>query len=331
MPMTQAFASAPAASGAVNHARLRELSRRRDGPAAIRMASHLGAIGLLGGLAVSQTALGSPLWFVPLVVCQGFLVAFLFMPLHETVHKTAFRTRWANVVLGHLCGAAIGFPYEYYSVFHWEHHRHTQDPDRDPELLVMPPLTSAATLVLAFSGALQVVGRLRLLLKHAITGTVTVPWVPADKRPLVVREARLYLLAYGFLFGGSVALQSPVLLLAWIMPLLIGQFFLRPYLFTEHTGCGRTRSAFENTRTTYTNAVIRWFAWNMPFHVEHHAYPSVPFHALPELNGLVAARIAHSEPGYPRSIGTALRALRTIVRASVLGQDRADKPSGIGG
>ena len=43
----------------------------------------------------------------------------------------------------------------------------------------------------------------------------------------------------------------------------------------------RTRSAFQNTRTTYTGAVVKWVAWNMPYHVEHHAYPSIPFHALP--------------------------------------------------
>jgi fatty acid desaturase len=51
----------------------------------------------------------------------------------------------------------------------------------------------------------------------------------------------------------------------------------------------------------------------MPYHVEHHAYPSVPFHALPQLNALVSARMMHSEQGYPRSIGTALRSLRRAI------------------
>jgi len=314
--MSKPSVSVRAAAGPVSHASLRQLSRRRDGPAAIRMASQLGAIALMGSLVTAPTVLGSPLWAVPLVVCQGFLVAFLFMPLHETVHKTAFRTRWPNVALGHLCGVAIGFPYEYYSVFHWEHHRHTQDPRKDPELLVMPPLISTTRLLLAFSGALQVADRIRLLLKHAITGTVTAQWVPVDNHGLIVREARCYLVVYGLLFSGSLVLQSSALLLAWVVPLLIGQFFLRPYLFAEHTGCGRARSAFDNTRTTYTNAILRWFAWNMPYHVEHHAYPSVPFHALSELNAIVSARIVHSEQGYPRSIGRALRSLHAAVRAA---------------
>lgn len=304
-------------SNPVSHALLREMSLRRNAPAIVRTATHLGAIALLGGLILIVYARYGWVWALPLAICQGFLTAFLFMPLHETAHKTAFRTRWPNLALGHFCGAAIGFPYEYYSLFHWEHHRHTQDPQKDPELVVMPPPTSDARLILAFSGALQVYGRLRLMLKHATTGKVTAPWVPVDKRPLVVREARTYLLTYALLLTASVVVATPALALVWIIPLLFGQFLLRPYLYTEHSGCGRTRSAFENTRTTYTNGLIRWFAWNMPYHVEHHAYPSVPFHALPALNGIIAARIVHAEQGYPRSIGRAWRWLRANARDTI--------------
>jgi fatty acid desaturase len=36
----------------------------------------------------------------------------------------------------------------------------------------------------------------------------------------------------------------------------------------------------------------------MPFHVEHHAYPSVPFHALPKLNAIIDERIAYRGQGY---------------------------------
>jgi fatty acid desaturase len=43
---------------------------------------------------------------------------------------------------------------------------------------------------------------------------------------------------------------------------------------------------------------VKWFAWNMPYHVEHHAYPSVPFHALPKLNQIVADQIVYRGPGY---------------------------------
>ena len=77
-------------------------------------------------------------WALPLIVAQSYFVAFLFMVVHETAHKTAFRSRALNLAVGHLSSFAIGLPYEYYCLFHWDHHRYTQDPDRDPELLVGP-------------------------------------------------------------------------------------------------------------------------------------------------------------------------------------------------
>jgi fatty acid desaturase len=54
----------------------------------------------------------------------------------------------------------------------------------------------------------------------------------------------------------------------------------------------------ENTRTTYTNALVRALAWNMPYHAEHHAYPAVPFHRLAEVNRVIAPRLKVTAPGY---------------------------------
>src|SRR5207302_10989915 len=108
----------------------------------------------------------------------------------------------------------------------------------------------------------------------------------------------LYVASYVVLFVPSLALSTAILLRVWVIPMLVGQLILRPYLYSEHTGCERTRSAFHNTRTTYTGMVVKWFAWNMPYHVEHHAYPSIPFHALPKLNRIVADQIAYRGPGY---------------------------------
>jgi len=53
-----------------------------------------------------------------------------------------------------------------------------------------------------------------------------------------------------------------------------------------------------NTRTLLTLAPVRWLAWNMPFHAEHHSFPAVPFHALPRLHQLMRDRLRHLDPGY---------------------------------
>jgi fatty acid desaturase len=279
-------------------AELHALSVRTNLQGMVRAASHYGAIVLFGTLIWLTVSTHGLFWAIPLIVVQGYFVAFLFMVVHETAHKTAFRSRAINLVLGHLSSFAIGLPYEYYCLFHWDHHRYTQDPERDPELLVGRMPATDTELAIAYSGLRQVAFRIGLMLRHAFTGNATAPWIPEGKRHIVVREARLYVAGYLVLLLASLALHTTLLLWVWIVPLVAGQFFLRPYLYAEHTGCDRTRSAFQNTRTTYTGKLTKWFAWNMPYHVEHHAYPSIPFHALPKLNEIVDQRIVFRGRGY---------------------------------
>ena len=283
---------------ALTPAQLKELSMKSNLPGAVRSLSHFGAFALAGTLLWMVLNRYGVLFAIPLILIQGYLVAFLFMPVHEAAHKTVFRTRWLNSVLGHAASLTIMYPLEYYTLFHWDHHRFTQDPERDPELMFATVPTSDTQLAIAYSGIVYLFKRVRLMFRHALTGQVVVPWIPENKRALVVREARLYTLVYVVLLTASVALSSTLLLWVWLLPLVVGQWFLRPYLFAEHTGCDHTRSAFENTRTTYTGQLMKWFTWNMPFHVEHHAYPSVPFHALPKLNAIVDNRIEYRGRGY---------------------------------
>ena len=287
---------------------LKALAVRSDAAAARRAAGHLGAIAL-GGFALWH-ALGT-IWAVPLTLLQGYFIAFLFTAVHETAHQTAFKTRAGNYLLGHFAAFAIFLPYEYYRAYHWVHHRHTQDPDKDPELATPLPRTRLGIAWL-WTGMPIWIGRARLLFAHGVLGKVSVPWVPEDKRPLIVREARLYLLGYAVVIAASVLAGSLAALWLWIVPLAAGQLLLRPYLLAEHTGCAHSPDMLANTRTTYTNRLVHFFAWNMPFHVEHHAYPAVPFHALPRLNTLLATHITHAADGYPAATADVLRHLRSL-------------------
>jgi fatty acid desaturase len=60
---------------------------------------------------------------------------------------------------------------------------------------------------------------------------------------------------------------------------------------------------FDNTRTTFTNQMVRFIAWNMSYHTEHHTYPSVPFHKLPELHKIMQPELVHTEPSYTSFMG----------------------------
>ena len=58
-----------------------------------------------------------------------------------------------------------------------------------------------------------------------------------------------------------------------------------------------------NSRTVYMNPISRFIYWNMNYHVEHHMYPMVPFHRLPDLHDA----IRHDLPAPNTSILQAYR------------------------
>ena len=256
---------------------------RADGPALRRAAGHLGALAVTGALLWRLRATG---WAVPLLVAHGYVLAFVFCAFHETAHRTAFRTRWLNTALGTLAGLLTFWPYRNYRVYHWEHHRFTQDEARDPELYFAKPASVGAYL-LVLTGVPNLVRRVSDLVRLA-GGRADRPWMAAlGASAADPGSARLP----GRLSRGRRGLRAELarrsLLLLWIAPLLVGQAFLPPVSPGRAHRVRTTRDCLENTRTTRTLALVRLFAWNMPYHAEHHAYPAVPFHALPRLHGQV--------------------------------------------
>jgi len=271
----------------------RALTETSDARGLAQLALHLGAILLLGGMILARV----PYW-PALMLPQGILLVFLFTLLHEASHATPFRSRWLNTSAAHLSGFILFLPPRWFRYFHFAHHRFTQIPGKDPELDAPKPATWIQYLV-HVSGIPVWISHARTLFRNA-TGRCTDAFVPAAKRGAVRDEARVMIGLYLALVAGSLALASPALLFVWLMPMLIGQPFLRLYLLAEHGRCAHVSNMLENSRTTFTNALMRRLAWNMPYHAEHHSYPAVPFHRLPELHRLTSAHLKVTEQGYAR-------------------------------
>ncbi len=269
------------------------LTARADAPGLIRLGLHGGAILGLG----AAIALGVPGWWL-LLLPQGVLLVFLFTAMHEASHRTAFATRRLNDALAAAAGVVLLLPPEWFRLFHFAHHRHTQDPARDPELATPKPETWPAFLW-HLSGLPLWRSSLSVLLRNA-AGRNADAFVPPSARGRVAAEARAMLGLYALLAAGSAAAGSALLFWVWILPMLFGQPFLRLYLLAEHGRCPQVADMFLNSRTTFTTALVRWLAWNMPYHAEHHAFPAVPFHRLPELHALARAELGTTERGYAR-------------------------------
>jgi fatty acid desaturase len=72
-----------------------------------------------------------------------------------------------------------------------------------------------------------------------------------------------------------------------------------------------------NSRTVYMNPVSRFIYWNMNYHVEHHMFPMVPYHALPRLHDL----IKHDLPAPNRSIAEAFAEMWPALRRQLTYED----------
>lgn len=266
------------------------LHARSNTKGLLHLAGHFGILGVMA----AYIAVQGPFWPL-LLLPYGIALVFLFTLSHECTHATPFATPRISTVIGHLVSVPLVLPFTWFRYFHLAHHKHTNDPDRDPEIADHGRPTTWRAYVVYLSGWGYWSGNARTLWAHA-RGRVTAPYLPRRKHPAMIREARVLLAIYATI--ALSLLVSPLALWLWVIPALIGQPFLRLYLLAEHGHCPPVANMLENTRTTLTNRIVRFFAWNMPYHAEHHAMPMVPFHALPAVHDAVRDHLKSVSDGY---------------------------------
>jgi fatty acid desaturase len=275
---------------------LRALQGRSNLRGATRLAIHLALLIGAGWL----VAIASGVAVLPAMVLLGLVQVALFAPAHETMHQTAFASRRANAIVGWLTACPSLLNWHFYTAFHLAHHRHTQVPGQDPELSAPPPTTTTGY-------ALRVLGipfwRLRFsVIRDCWRGDLSAyPYVSATQAPTIIRSVRaMTLLIAGGALASALLFGWATPLLYWIGPQLLGQPPLRAYLLAEHTGCTVDGNGLTNTRTTLTIAPVRLLMWNMPYHAEHHLFPSIPFHRLADAHVLLRTKLGFLQPGYAR-------------------------------
>src|SRR5690606_32811838 len=137
-------------------------------------------------------------------------------------------------------------------------------------------------------------------------------FIPESEQPKAIRIARIWLAIYVatialcFAFGSilpATLIGLPRLYCAW-HHVLTG--------LLQHGGLADNVIDHRlNSRTVYMNPVSRFIYWNMNYHVEHHMFPMVPYHALPQLH----AMIKHDLPAPNPSIWAAYRGMiRAVMR-----------------
>jgi fatty acid desaturase len=281
----------PIASG-----QLRLLMQRRDGPAIRDTLIWFGALAISG-------ALGVYFWgswaAVPAFAVYGLLYgSSADSRWHETGHRTAFKTRWLNEFVYQIaCFMLLREP----TVWRWSHTRHHTDTlivGRDPEIAVPRP-PRVASIVLNMLALESTATSLRSLVLHAC-GRLSAQestFIPNRERWKLRWVARAWLGLLAAICATCVATGSllPAMLVG--LPTIYGGFLLLFFSLTQHAGLAEDVLDFRlNSRTVYMNPLFRFLYWNMNYHLEHHRFPMVPYHALPELHQLIKA---DCPPPYP--------------------------------
>ena len=205
---------------------------------------------------------------------------------HECGHGTAFKTQWKNDAVYQL---ACFFMMRNPVVWRWSHSRHHTDTiivGRDPEIIAMRP-PDLLKLALNFFGILDVPQAMAAMVRYAL-GRLTEAekdFIPSGERSKAFGVARVWLAIYVAVLGASVWTDSILPFILIGLPRMYGAWHHVLTGLTQHVGLAEDVLDHRlNCRTVYMNPFSRFVYWNMNYHVEHHMFPMVPYHSLPELH-----------------------------------------------
>jgi Na+-transporting NADH:ubiquinone oxidoreductase subunit F len=266
---------------------MRGLLQRRDGPA-IRDTILWFALILSAGL-MTYVLWGSWWAILPYMIYSVLYASTSDSRWHEAGHGTAFKTDWMNNALYEIASFMV---MRESIVWRWSHTRHHSDTiivGRDPEIAVPRP-PDLKGMVMSFFNLRAYKKYFSQIVLHSLGRMFAEEktYIPETEFPKVYRRARLYVAIYLIVIGLSIWSRSILPLLLVGLTNLFGTWLMVTYGYTQHAGLAENVLDHRlNCRTVYMCWIHRYLYWNMNYHVEHHMFPLVPYHALPKLHAAV--------------------------------------------
>jgi fatty acid desaturase len=201
----------------------------------------------------------------------------------------------------------------------WSHARHHSDTvivGRDPEIAVMRP-PDLLRVVLNFVGIIDVWHALSDMMRNAAgnLSPAEESFIPARELQKVVRTARIWLAIYVATVSACVLTGSIIPLMLIGLPRMYGAWHHVMVGLLQHGGLADNVLDHRlNARSVLMNPVSRFIYWNMNYHVEHHMFAAVPYHALPRLHELIKHDLPAPSPSiwaaYKEMVPAFIRQLR---------------------
>jgi fatty acid desaturase len=294
---------------------MKELMQRSDGRAIRDTIVWLGLLIAFGGGGVT---FWGTWWCVPFFFAYGVLYGSASdSRWHECGHGTAFKTQWMNRVVYQIaCFMIMRNPV----TWRWSHARHHTDTEivgRDPEINLMRP----PDLLRLLGNCIGIFDVFWLAIPEMLrnaSGRLSISekiFIPETEHGKVILAARIWLAIHIATIGLSIALRSILPLMLVGLPRLYGCWHMVMAGLLQHGGLADNVTDHRlNSRTVYMNPVNRFIYWNMNYHVEHHMFPMVPYHALPRLHETIKHDLPAPNPsilhGFREILPAFLRQLR---------------------
>ncbi|EHQ58744.1 fatty acid desaturase [gamma proteobacterium HIMB55] len=215
-----------------------------------------------------------PLWLGFVIATVN--VAACYLPSHEAQHSIfampGKKMRWLNELVGHISPIPLVLPFKVLRATHIEHHKHSNNPELDPDYTLHADTTWGAIWKSiewrqpmpngeqhSYITCLQRIGQENLIL-HTV----------------------LYRLVYlGILCGmalNGLAIEAALL---WWLPWHIGITYIHFYLAWAPHNPGCSVGRYSDTKS-FKSIFGNIGSSGMQYHVIHHLYPRIPLVRTPE-------------------------------------------------
>lgn len=258
---------------------LRLCHTRAAGQHVLRLFIFAGLYGLAAWAACTAAAQVTHGWqwllLAPLYLLAAASLHGISLFTHEAVHGTLSHRRFLNAMGGALCAIPVLQNFNAYRVLHLRHHQHLGE-ENDPDhyasytrwtwlvfimnwlrLLIGYPIYITAIPILGFRHGTT---RDRMGILAEVAATLMLAWLALEWLP-----AR-------WLWHG------------WFIPMLFINTMVNIRGMSQHTLLEHADDEVRGTRTILTYPIVRFFMCNENYHLEHHLYPGVPWHHLPQVH-----------------------------------------------
>ncbi len=295
----------------IDRSTLKRLSRRTNLHGLLYLVFFLLCVSLTGWLAM--VSIGT-WWCILTFPLYGSIWIFATSIVHETCHGTTFRNKFLNESVLFIFGLLVQQSPCVLRYTHAKHHSETAINGVDPEIVLSNPLTWSG---LIFKQILDLNSiwyyfKTIVLMSFKRSDKHIRNCLPHTAMGRAVAESRVYLLVYLSIIAWAILNQSWLPIVMLLLPRVFGGPMHGVILSTQHIGLVQDKKDHRlTTRTMVVNPFLRLLYWNMNYHIEHHMFSGIPFHALPELHRMIRGQCPTPTKGVFGALGEIIETIRT--------------------